>query len=145
MNMKQKTIAVDFDGVIHAYSKGWHDGTIYDKPVAGAAQSLRRLQQAGFHVLIYTTRASDRTIEGVFEEGQADKVADWMNRHGIPFDEIYRGEKPIFVAIIDDRAVRFDPKPPWWKTIFGRLSPWLLCEERLERLGIIKPGQGEGP
>ena len=28
-----KTIAVDFDGVIHKYSKGWQGGEIYDEPV----------------------------------------------------------------------------------------------------------------
>lgn len=143
--MKIKTIAVDFDGVIHGYSKGWHDGSIYDPPVKGAKETLDRLQRAGFHVLIYTTRATDRVIDGVAEDGQHDQVADYLRRHGIPFDEIYRGEKPIFVAIIDDRAVRFDPRPPWWKSLFGLLSPWSICESQLERLGIIKPGQGEEP
>ena len=43
------------------------------------------------------------------------------------------------------RVVRFDPKPPWWKTLFGTMTPWSICEMVMERLGILKPGQGEEP
>ena len=28
-------IGIDFDGVIHKNSKGFHDGTIYDEPIEG--------------------------------------------------------------------------------------------------------------
>ncbi len=141
----QKTIAVDFDGVIHAYGKGWHDGTIYDVPVAGVKQGLARLQRAGFWVMIYTTRASDRTIDGVQEKGQLPELKAWLAKHSIPYDEIYTGEKPIYVALIDDRAVRFEPNPSRLASLFGLLSPWSICEHTLEKLGIIKPGQGEEP
>jgi hypothetical protein len=140
-----KTIAVDFDGVIHGYSKGWQDGSIYDPPVAGAKQTLGRLQRAGFRVVIYTTRASGRVIDGVHEESQLEAVAAYLKRHAIPYDEIFTGEKPLYVALIDDRAVRFDPRPPWWKTLWGWIHPWELCERQLERLGILKPGHGEEP
>ena len=40
-----KTIAIDFDGVIHKYSKGWHDGTIYDKANEGAFEFIRELMK----------------------------------------------------------------------------------------------------
>lgn len=140
-----KTIAVDFDGVIHGYSKGWQDGLIYDPPIAGSASTLSRLQRAGYRIVIYTTRAANRTIDGNFERGQLEEVAGYLSAWGIPYDEIFTGEKPIFTALIDDRAIRFNPRPPWWKTFFGQLTPWDLCERQLERFGILKAGQGEEP
>ena len=36
-------ISVDFDGVIHKCSKGYHDGTIYDDPVEGVKEALKKL------------------------------------------------------------------------------------------------------
>ena len=143
--MDKKTIAVDFDGVIHRYSKGWLDGSIYDPPVSGAAEALYRLKRAGYRVLIFTTRASNRNIDGVEETSQLIAVAEYLEKHEIPYDAIFAGEKPMYTAIIDDRAIRFDPRPPWWKTIFGLKTAWDLCIDQLERLGILKPGQGEEP
>lgn len=37
------TLAVDFDGAVHRYSRGRHDGTIYDPPIPGALNGLRQL------------------------------------------------------------------------------------------------------
>ena len=33
-------IAIDFDGVIHKSSKGFFDGTVYDKPMEGVKEAL---------------------------------------------------------------------------------------------------------
>ncbi len=51
------TIAVDFDGVIHLYSKGWQDGEIYDEPVEDSFDSLRFLMEK-YAVFIFTSRPS---------------------------------------------------------------------------------------
>lgn len=54
--MSGKTIAIDFDGVIHKYSKGWHDGTIYDEPMKSAFESIKKLMDNGYSVFILSTR-----------------------------------------------------------------------------------------
>lgn len=52
-----KTVAVDFDGVIHLYSRGWFDGTIYDPPVPFALEALTELR-TNYAVFVHTTRPS---------------------------------------------------------------------------------------
>lgn len=60
------TVAIDFDGVIHLYSRGWFDGTIYDPPVPGMIEALDEIM-ADHPVFIHTTRS-------------AVEVAEWMVR-----------------------------------------------------------------
>jgi hypothetical protein len=104
------TVAVDFDGVIHAYSKGWHDGTIYDEPVPGALDAIESLMER-YAVAIFTTR-------------DTEQVKDWLLGHG--FDDIWTdlaweppfwneagsllvtNRKPAAIAYIDDRGIRFE-------------------------------------
>jgi len=62
------TLAVDFDGVVHRYSRGWHDGTIYDPPMPGALDGLRALL-ADDAVFIHTTR-------------EPEQVMPWLERYG---------------------------------------------------------------
>jgi hypothetical protein len=49
------SVGFDFDGVIHSYEKGWHDGTIYGHPVEGIFDLIRRVQNQ-HAVFIYSTR-----------------------------------------------------------------------------------------
>lgn len=51
------TIAIDFDGVIHKYSKGWQDGSIYDEPMEGAFEAIDKLMNDGYTVFILSTRS----------------------------------------------------------------------------------------
>lgn len=103
------TIAVDFDGVLHAYSQGWHDGTIYDRPVLGAFQALRELMY-NYAVFIHTARhpadvAVWLTRHGGFVcvTGRPDDGASWNDQTRL----LVTDRKLPAVAYIDDRAIHF--------------------------------------
>lgn len=104
-----KTIAVDFDGVIHGYSKGWQDGTIYDPPLPGALEALHELMQR-YAVVVFTSR-------------EPEAVKPWLEQFG--FDVALDGNPDVqfwnyigqilvtnrklpAVAYIDDRGIRFE-------------------------------------
>ncbi len=97
-----KTIAVDFDGVLHRYSRGWQNGEIYDPPVEGAVESFFKLIDAGFDIVVFTTRKD------------VEAVRLWMHTHfdfekrmGNFYEPKITNEKPLAIAYVDDRAIRF--------------------------------------
>ena len=59
----KKTVVFDFDGVIHSYSSGWKGArNIPDPPVPGIEDALREVHNAGYEVVIVSTRCA--TIGG---------------------------------------------------------------------------------
>lgn len=93
---RRKTIAVDFDGVLHAYSRGWEDGVIYDDPVPGALPALMVLD-ANYDVVVFTARTD------------LMPVLEWLEKHLMAgFVQEVTNRKPQAQAYIDDRAVYFD-------------------------------------
>lgn len=93
-----KTILVDFDCVLHKYSKGYADGSIYDGPVEGAIAAIKKLQDAGYHVRCCTSR--NDTLPAVQE---------WLDKHGINIEA--SNKKVPCIAFIDDRGIRFTNWP----------------------------------
>ena len=99
-------IAVDFDGVLHAYDSGFKGiGVAVDDPIAGALARLERMQD---HVqmvpYIFTTHGA--TPEGIIG------VRNWLLKHGYPYEKAMRLEitnikRPAHMYI-DDRAWQFD-------------------------------------
>lgn len=107
-----KTLAVDFDGVIHRYSNGWQNGKIYDSVVPGAKETLEELYNEGYKILIYSTRCNDE----YWEDGD-DRVTDvavYLDKHNIKYHDIHTGGKPKATMYIDDRAISF--KGNWSET-----------------------------
>lgn len=106
--MAKPTIAIDFDGVIHAYSKGWQDGTIYDPPIKGVREAMESLRKK-FWVMVFSTRATPRLVNGVDQKGQADEIREYLTRHKIPCDQVYTGYgKPLCKLLVDDNVYRFE-------------------------------------
>ena len=101
------TIAVDFDGVIHRNSKGYHDGTIYDLPVKGTEESLKILSEK-YTLIIYTCKANP---ERPLTNGKTgtELIWDWLDKHNLKqyiSDITYK--KPRAAAYIEDKAIRFE-------------------------------------
>ena len=51
------TIAIDFDGVIHKYSQGWKDGSIYDEANMTVLRAMTAWMDNGYAVFIFSTRS----------------------------------------------------------------------------------------
>lgn len=114
---RRRTIAVDFDGVIHRYGKGWQDGSIYDEPIDGAREALARIHRR-YQVVIFTTRVNP-SMPG--HDRQWEAMDGWLSRHGFEpgehYDEITH-VKPPALAYIDDRALHFVD----WEQALGELG-----------------------
>lgn len=85
---------IDFDGVIHGYSKGWHDGTAYDPPIPGAKEALAQLLETGWEVVIFSTR-------------DGDQIRAWLLDWGFPAFRVTNVKEPA-QFLLDDRAIRFE-------------------------------------
>lgn len=89
------TIAVDFDGVVHKYNKGWHDGTCYGAPVEGSRDYFHKYS-LDYFLVIFTCRQPIESVWKWLEEYDLDKY-------------IYEvtNSKPKAKLYIDDRGYRF--------------------------------------
>jgi len=108
------TVLVDFDGVIHAYSKGWHDGTAYDPPIPGAKEALQRMVDEGYEVVIFSTR-------------DWEDIGDWLAKYSFPDYYVTNVKQPA-VAQIDDRAIRFTD----WGQAIADLYSWYPVRKKDE-------------
>lgn len=130
-----KTIAIDFDGVIHKYSKWWQDGSIYDEPVSWAIESIKHFMDKWYAVFIFSTRDPKQIKKWFYsrywiECYSWDDPMNWMDFSylDLPFDVkvinfwnnwfskfwgkpniLWITSKKLVAEIyIDDRAFRFE-------------------------------------
>jgi len=80
VEMTTQTIAIDFDGVIHKYSKGLWDGTIYDEPMDGAFNAIREYLKKDYNVFILTARSTKevkRWMDNQAKDIRAEIIPFW--------------------------------------------------------------------
>lgn len=121
MSNHPRTVAVDFDGVIHAYRHGWQDGTIYDDPHPGAISGLRALM-AHYAVFIHTSR-------------DPYPVAQWLDRFDIPaFVEMESAGQMRTFWNDRDRILVTNRKLPAWRYVDDRALLFTSWGQTLRQL-----------
>ena len=113
-----KTIAIDFDGVIHAYSKGWQDGSCYDKPVDGVFAAIVSLFRNGYSVFIFSTRNS-KQIKKWMKENCYETDYEYNGMGGDPGD--YRYPKFGFTVEVI----------PFWKKFWNKKNVVGITKRKL--------------
>lgn len=95
-------VAIDFDHTLcdtHNITPPFKIGP----PLPGAKESLVKLKEKGWTIIIYTCRANDG-------DKAVRVVEDWMKYFKIPFDYVWtaeKGAKPVADYYIDDKAIYF--------------------------------------
>ena len=99
-------IGIDFDGVIHKCSKGYYDGTIYDEPVEGSYEALKRISK-DYTIIVNTCKAKpDRGL--VNGKTGVTMVWEWLEKYDMSqFVSKVTSEKLRARAYIDDKGIRF--------------------------------------
>ncbi len=118
-----KTICIDIDGTICHYID-WQGPNVFGEILPGAVENITKLREAGYFIIIYTTRADKQAVKR------------FLKKKGIPYDAINEnpnqpanavGGKPLADIYIDDRNIPFNGD--WNKTYQDAVTfkPW---EER---------------
>lgn len=112
-----KNIAVDFDGVIHNFDKGFHDGTCYGDPLPGALDAIKTLSDK-YNVIIFTAKAkpSRPLVNG---KTGTELVQEWLEKHDVmQYVTEITAEKPRSQIYIDDKGYHFQN----WKDTLKHLN-----------------------
>lgn len=126
--MSKPILYLDFDGVIHSYTRGWKGATVIpDPPVPGAMEFICAAVTR-FRVAIYSSRSG--------QPGGIDAMRDWLTCHmaalHLPVPERANAvlmeiewptEKPPAMVTIDDRAITFTGEWPALSDLLA-FKPW---------------------
>ncbi|RHF69803.1 capsular biosynthesis protein [Fusobacterium mortiferum] len=105
----EKVIVMDIDGTL-CEIKSKEQSYLEVVPKYNILKKLKNMKEQGFYIILYTSRQM-RTYEGNIGKINANTgkvLFQWLEKHDIPFDEIYFGKpwcgKNGFY--VDDKAIR---------------------------------------
>ena len=100
-------IAIDFDGVIHTFDKGFHDGTCYGDPIKGVEEALKKISKE-YNIIIFSSKVKpDRPL--VNDKTGLQLVDEWLEKHDLKkYISEKKKKKPRAKYYIDDKAVEFN-------------------------------------
>jgi UDP-N-acetylglucosamine diphosphorylase / glucose-1-phosphate thymidylyltransferase / UDP-N-acetylgalactosamine diphosphorylase / glucosamine-1-phosphate N-acetyltransferase / galactosamine-1-phosphate N-acetyltransferase len=100
-------ICLDVDGTL-CELKSRQDDYAAVRPLPHAAESIRKLRAAGHYVILATARHMKTcgANVGLVVARQGQTLIEWLNRHGIEYDELWFG-KPHADLYVDDKAMAF--------------------------------------
>lgn len=115
---KEKTVIIDFDGVIHSYKSGWQGiENTPDPPVDNVKSGIERLKELGYKPVVYSSRCKNSSGRNA--------IKNYLHAHNLPEIEVVDEKVPALVSI-DDRSIQFNDNwkimpylvksfEPWWK------------------------------
>lgn len=136
-----KTLCIDFDGVIHAYSKGWSNGDTYDFPLPHALETIQLALDTGFRVFIMSTRNPrqvkswlDRikfqdyqfTMSGLKVPFKYRKIPFWKKFWDVDGVVGITKRKLPATVYLDDRAIKFNGD---WPIAFSKCLTFKTWQE----------------
>ena len=98
-------LIIDLDGTICTEEKTFSRNLA--KPNKDAKESLEKLKNMGYTIIIYTARSWN----------EYEMTIDWLKKNIIPFDQLIMG-KPTGDYWIDDRAIKYSS----WKDVINQLN-----------------------
>lgn len=111
-----RTIAIDFDGVIHKYSKGWQDGSCYDTPVPYVFDIISHLMKT-HTVFILSTR-------------NPKQIKRWVDQHIMQCDF---GDNPAEVGTHPKYGFTSEIIPCWafWVKFWNKRNVLGITQRKL--------------
>lgn len=123
-------ICLDFDGVIHKYSRGWNGGVIYDVMTPGFAQWAMQARKH-FSLCVYSSRSKQESGREAMRTWLYERLLEQLEHadaNDLFGDLTFCDTKPPAFITIDDRAIQFRGDwSAWWiapETLLN-FKPWM--------------------